>query len=137
MDIPNLVKSIDKTAFSGCVSLSEMNLRTLVPPLLNDKAFDEIHPMTVYVNPKSMSFYRRSGTWRRFRNYFMEAGSRTLYVRKEEPKPAPRTEPVVTVPDIEEVAEVVQPKKGEPTASPKEKPEVTLEETDPDLRPWP
>lgn len=137
VDIPNLIKSIDKTAFSGCVSLSEMNLRTLVPPLLNDKAFDEVHPMTVYVNPKSMSFYKRSGTWRRFRNYFMEAGSRTLYVR-EKPKPTPKEEPVVSVPGMgDAVADVTPTKTEKPEAPVKEEPKGGETETNPDLRPWP
>ena len=81
VDIPNLVKSIDRASFLGCDALSQINLRTLVPPLLADGAFEsKVHPMSVYVNPKSFAFYKRSGTWRRFRNYFIEEGGKTLYV---------------------------------------------------------
>ena len=96
VDIPNLVKSIDKSSFIGCSSLSQINLRTLVPPMLADAAFESrVHPMSVYVNAKSLQFYKRSGTWRRFRNYFIEAGSKTLYVAD---KAEERIRPNVTQP---------------------------------------
>lgn len=114
VDIPNLVKSIDKSSFIGCSSLSQINLRTLVPPMLADGAFESrVHPMSVYVNPKSFQFYKRSGTWRRFRNYFIEEGSKTLYVAdKGEDRIRPTVPEPVDVYVPTDVPEAELPKGG-------------------------
>ena len=61
IDIPTLVKSIDKSAFVGCRSLNTINMRTIIPPMLADKAFDDfIHPLSVVVHERSLKLYTRS-----------------------------------------------------------------------------
>lgn len=84
VDIPMLVKSIDKSAFVGCRSLSTINMRTIIPPMLADKAFDEyIHPMSVVVSERSYKLYNRSSNWKKFRAFFATDSSRKLYDKSD------------------------------------------------------
>ena len=101
VDIPTLVKSIDKSAFLGCEALATMRVHTIVPPMLADDSFEqEIAPMSVVVQPRSLKFYRKSGAWRRFRNYMVAADAQKLYEKEEEPE---RIRATVTKPEEEEV----------------------------------
>lgn len=82
VDVPLLIKSIDKSSFSGCDLLETVNLRTIVPPMLADNAFDEyLHPMVVVVSPRSINLYKKSSNWRKFRGYFTTSASTKVYDR--------------------------------------------------------
>lgn len=94
IDIPTLVKSIDKSAFVGCRSLNTINMRTIIPPMLADKAFDDfIHPLSVVVHERSLKLYTRSSNWKKFRGYLMTDASQKLYERGKEEE---RIRPTVT-----------------------------------------
>jgi surface antigen bspA-like len=85
VDVPTLVKSIDKSAFVGCTSLGTLNMRTIIPPMLADNAFDELVPVTsVVVNEQSLKLYKKSSNWRRFRDFFVTDRSRVLYEKGAE-----------------------------------------------------
>ena len=87
VDIPVLVKSIDRLSFLGCNALSTIHLRTIIPPMLADKAFNEELPsMNVFVSDRSFSLYKKSSSWRRFRNYLVSNKSEKIYEKKEEPE---------------------------------------------------
>lgn len=94
VDIPVLVKSIDKSSFVGCRSLSTLNMRTIIPPMLADNAFDDtISPLSVLVSERSLKLYRKSSNWRKFRDFFQTGVSQVLYEKKKEEE---RIRPSVT-----------------------------------------
>lgn len=100
VDIPTLVKSIDKSAFVGCHSLNTIRMRTIIPPMLADKAFDDrVHAMSLIVRERSLKLYSRSSNWRKFRDFLVSDTSHKLYEKGQEEA---RIKPMVVLVDSTE-----------------------------------
>ncbi len=68
--IPNSVTFIDKYAFLDCIGLSSINLSSIVPPVLDLQAFENVNKsIPVYIPSGSLSTYQNAEGWSEFTNF--------------------------------------------------------------------
>ena len=63
IDIPASVKSISSNAFSGCTSLGSIVVNSVTPPSGSRRMFDDTNNCPIYVPLESVTAYKNSTAW--------------------------------------------------------------------------
>lgn len=69
VELPRKLEQIDVRAFYQCIGVKEVNVKTLIPPMLGAEVFTGLKASTVYNVPCiTIDRYRSANGWRRLRN---------------------------------------------------------------------